>query len=200
VLFERASRFHDVGGLRGPHQAVVGTPRLNPFVGTNFRMSEFTGGVMLAQIRKLDTILAAVRRHAQRVYEGVRDLPGIQFRRLPDSAGEIGSVVFLRFDSKARCDKFAAAMRAENVPVGKPGGSVVLPVQSYIEKKVTVHPAWPSWTSERGKAIQYGAASCPRTLDILSRFAGPAMNPKYGGKDVDDIIAAIRKVYPQVMA
>ena len=73
-------------------------------------------------------------------------------------------------------------MRAENVPVGKPGGSVVLPVQSYIEKKVTVHPAWPSWTSERGKAIQYGAASCPRTLDILSRFAGPAMNPKYSDR------------------
>jgi 8-amino-3,8-dideoxy-alpha-D-manno-octulosonate transaminase len=200
VLFERASRFHDVGGLRGPHLALVGKPVVNPFVGTNFRMSEFTGGVMLAQIRKLDTILAAVRRHAQRVYEGVRDLPGIQFRHLPDPAGEIGSVVFLRFDSKARCDKFSAAMKAENVPVGKPGGSVVLPVQSYIEKKVTVHPAWPSWTSERGKAIQYGAASCPRTLDILSRFAGPAMNPKYTDKDVDDIIAAIRKVYPQMTA
>jgi hypothetical protein len=91
-------------------------------------------------------------------------------------------------------------MRAENVPVGKPGGSVVLPVQSYIEQKATVHPAWPSWTSERGKAIQYGAASCPRTLDILSRFAGPAMNPKYSDSDVGDIIAAIRKVYPQVMA
>ena len=99
VLFERASRFHDVGGLRGPHHAIVGTPQVSPFVGTNFRMSEFTGGVMLAQIRKLDTILAAVRRNAQRVYEGVRDLPGIQFRHLPDPAGEIGSVVFLRFDS-----------------------------------------------------------------------------------------------------
>lgn len=200
VLFERASRFHDVGGFRGPHAAIVGTPRLSPFVGTNFRMSEFTGGVMLAQVRKLDTILAAVRRNAQRVYQGVRDLPGIQFRHLPDPAGEIGSVVFIRFDSQARCDKFSAAMRAENVSVGKPGGSVVLPVQSYIEKKVTVHPAWPSWTSERGKAIQYGAASCPRTLDILSRFAGPAMNPKHSAQDVDDIIAAVRKVYPQVMA
>lgn len=200
VLFERASRFHDVGGLRGPHQAIVGTPRLSPFVGTNFRMSEFTGGVMLAQVRKLDTILAAVRRNAQRVYEGVRDLKGIQFRKLADPAGEIGSVVFIRFDNKERCDKFGAAMRAEGVPVGKPGGSVVLPVQSYIEKKATVHPAWPTWTSERGKSIQYGAASCPRTLDILSRFSGPAMNPKYTDSDVSDVIAAIRKVYPKVMA
>jgi 8-amino-3,8-dideoxy-alpha-D-manno-octulosonate transaminase len=200
VLFERASRFHDVGGMRGPHQALVGQPQLTPFIATNFRMNEFTGGVMLAQIRKLDIILAAVRRNAQRVYEGVRDLPGIRFRHQPDPAGEIGTVVFLRFDTKERCDQFIAAMRAENVPVGKPGGSVVLPVQSYIEKKVTVHPAWPTWNSERGKAIQYGAESCPRTLDILSRFAGPAMHPKYTDRDVDDIIAAIRKVYPRIVA
>ena len=200
VLFERATRFHDVGSVRPPHQAVLGKTQLSPFVGTNFRMSEFTGGVMLAQLRKLDTILAAVRHNAQRVYEGVRDLPGIRFRHQPDPAGEIGSVVFIRFDTKERCQKFSAAMGAENVPAGGPGGSVVLPVQSYFENKLTVHPAWPTWTSERGKAIRYGAASCPRTLDILARFAGPHMHPKHTQRDVDDIIAAIRKVYPRVMA
>jgi hypothetical protein len=42
--------------------------------------------------------------------------------------------------------------------------------------------------------------SCPRALDILSRFAGPAINPKYTGRDIDDIVTAIRKVYPRVMA
>jgi hypothetical protein len=73
-------------------------------------------------------------------------------------------------------------------------------VQAYIEHKVTVHPKWPTWTSGRGKAIQYGAASCPRTLDILSRFAGPAINPKYTDRDIDDIVAAIRRVYPRVAA
>ncbi len=200
ILFERASRFHDVGGIRGPHQAIVGKPQLSPFVGTNFRMNEFSGGVMLAQVRKLDTILAAVRRNAQRVYEGTRDLPGIRFRHQPDPAGEIGSVVFVRFETEERCNKFIAAMRAEGVPVGKPGGSVILPIQSYIEKKVTIHPAWPTWTSERGRSIQYGKASCPRTIDILSRFAGPAMNPKYTDQDVNDVIAAIRKVYPRIVA
>ena len=198
LLFERALRFHDVGAVREPHQAMLGKTQLSPFVATNLRMNEFTGGVMLAQIRKLDTILKATRRNAARVYEGVRDLPGIRFRQRPDPAGETGVAVFIRFDAKGRCDKFIEAMRAEGVPVSRPGGSVVLPTQSYIEKKVTVHPAWPSWTSERGKAIQYGAASCPRTIDILERFAGPAMNPKHTDQDIKDIVAAIRKVYPRV--
>jgi hypothetical protein len=62
-----------------------------------------------------------------------------------------------------------------------------------------VHPAWPSFTSERGRAIRYGAACCPRTIDILSRFAGVSLDPTFTRNDTDDIVAAIRKVYPQVV-
>jgi 8-amino-3,8-dideoxy-alpha-D-manno-octulosonate transaminase len=199
VLFERAARFHDLGGLRGLHQSIVGNASLAPFSGAaNFRMTEFTGGVMLAQLRKLDKIVGAVRGNAKRVYDGIRDLPGIKFRHLPDAAGDMGTGVFIRFDSKEKCDRFVKAMSAENVPVSKPGGSVVLPVLPYIEKKITLHAAWPTWTVGRGKAIKYGAASCPRTLDILERFAGPMIDPKFTKRDTADIVAAIRKVYPTV--
>lgn len=198
VLFERAARFHDLGGLRRLHSDTVGQPKLDVFVGANFRMSEFTGGVMLAQVRKLDRIVTTVRGNARRVYDGIRDLHGIRFRHLPCAEGDLGTAVFLRFDDKSKRDKFMELMKAENVPVSPPGGSVVLPAQPYIVNKVTVHPAWPTWTSARGKAIQYGAASCPRTLDILARFAGPAIDPKYTGRDTGDIVAAIRKVYPAI--
>jgi dTDP-4-amino-4,6-dideoxygalactose transaminase len=198
VLFERAARFHDLGALRGLHTSMLGKPKLDVFVGANYRMSEFTGGVMLAQVRKLDTIVNAVHSNARRVYDGISDLKGIRFRHRPDPAGDMGSAVFLRFDKKEKCDKFIALMKAENVPVSRPGGSVVLPVLPYIVNKVTVHPDWPSWTSARGKAIRYGPDTCPRTLDILGRFAGPHMDPKYTRRDTDDIVAAIRKVYPDI--
>ena len=177
---------------------MVGGVKADTFVGSQFRMSEFTGGVLVAQLRKLDRIVADVRANARRIYDGIRDLPGIKLRHLPDPDGELGSAVFLGFDSKERCERFRAAMKAENVLVDHPGGSAILPVQPYIEHKRTVHPAWPSFTSERGRAIQYGAACCPRTIDILSRFAGPSLDPKYSERDTADIVAAIRKVYPQV--
>ena len=198
LLFERAARFHDLGGLRPLHEKMIGKPRAQFFTGANFRMNEFSGGVVLAQLRKLDLIVNSCRANARRVYEGIRDLPGIQFRHLPDPAGEIGVQVFLRFDSKQKCDRFVAAMKAENVPAPKPGGSIVLPTAPHVEHKVTAHPGWPSFTSERGRAIQYGAACCPRTIDILSRFAGPALDPKFTRQDTDDIVAAIRKVYPTI--
>lgn len=198
-LFERAVRFHDVGNIFAPHKAMLGETRLAPFVGTNFRMSEFAGGVMLAQLRKLDNIIAAARTNASRVYDGLRGIPDLKFRLRPDPLGDLGSPVFVRFDTKAQRERFLELMKAENVPANGPGGSVILPIQSYIENKIAAHPAWPTWTSARGKAIRYGAASCPRTIDILSRFGGVPVGPKYTRQDVDDIIAAVRKAYPAAL-
>ena len=61
-LFERACRFHDVTG-----RPSTGS-RLGFMPGLNYRLNEFSGGVLLAQVRKLDTIIGDVRRNARRVY------------------------------------------------------------------------------------------------------------------------------------
>ena len=199
-LFERASRFHDLGGLRAPHQELLGgKPALDWFIGTNFRMNELSGGVLLAQTRKLDRIVGSVRANAARVYEGIRDLPGLKLRRLPDPEGELGTGVFLDFGSRERCEKFLAAMKAENIAASRPGGSVILPTLPHIIAKKTIHPSWPSFQTARGKAMRYGPETCPRTIDILGRFGGVLMDPKYTRRDLDDIVAAIRKVYPAVV-
>jgi 8-amino-3,8-dideoxy-alpha-D-manno-octulosonate transaminase len=195
-LFERACRFHDVGGLRkdAPVEAKLGF-----LPGLNYRMNEFTGGVLLAQIRKLDTIIGAVRANSHRVYDGIHDLPGLRLRHRSDPQGELGTGVFLGFATREQRQKFADAMKAENVPVASPAGSVILPVVPEIEKKVTVTANWPSFASPRGQAIRYGRDCCPRTIDILSRYAGVMMSPKYTESDTADAVAAIRKVYAEVM-
>ena len=100
ILFERAARFHDLGALRPGHEKVLGQSKLAGFAAPNFRLNEFSGGVLLAQARKLDTIVEAVRSHARRVYEGIRDLPGLHLRHLPDPEGELGSAVFLGFQQQ----------------------------------------------------------------------------------------------------
>ncbi len=193
VLFECATRYHDLGLLRRPHQQWIGKAALDSFAGSQFRMNEFTGGVLLAQLRKLDRIVADVRANARRVYEGIRDLPDLRLRHRPDPEGELGSAEFFAFSSKEQRDGFLSAMRAENVPAQPPFGSVLLPIQPHIERKATVHPAWPSFQSERGRAIRYGAACCPRTMEILDRYAGIALDPKFVPRDTADAVAAIRK-------
>jgi len=200
LLFERASRCHDLGLLRPLHEQLADKSRLDGFAALQFRMSEFTAAVLLAQLRKLDRIVAAVRANAQRVYAGLHDLPGLVLRQRPDPDGELGSVVLLGFRGKPQRDRFLTAMKAENVPAQPPSGSVVLPVQPYVEHKRTIHPAWPSFQSARGKSIRYGAECCPRSIVILDRFAGVPLDTKYTKNDTDDIVAAIRKVHPGVLA
>jgi hypothetical protein len=87
-------------------------------------------------------------------------------------------------------------MRAENVPAATPLEVALIPLQAGVEQKLTAHPDWPSFTSPRGRAIRYGAECCPRTIAIHRRFAGIALDPKFTRRDADDIVAAIRKVYP----
>jgi 8-amino-3,8-dideoxy-alpha-D-manno-octulosonate transaminase len=134
------------------------------------------------------------------VHQGISDLPAVHFRSLPDPAGQLGSGIYIDFKTKERREHFIDLMKAENISASPPSGSAILPIQPYIESKATVHPAWPTFNSDRGKAIRYGAACCPRTIEILGRFGGVLMDPKFSRRDTDDIVAAIRKVYPQVAA
>ena len=90
LLFERATRFHDLGMLRPGHKERLGTSSMDSFTGVNYRMTEMTGGVMGAQLRKLDTILGRLRHNARVVRDRIRDLPELRFRRIPDPEGEIG--------------------------------------------------------------------------------------------------------------
>ena len=186
-LYERAFRFHDVS-VRKDFPA-----KLHWMPGLNYRMNEFTGGVLLAQLRKLDTIVGNVRRNARRVYDGIQD-KGLKLRHLPDPQGELGTGVFIGFKTKEERARFADAMKAEGVPVNGPAGSVILPIVPEIEQKVTFTPRWPSFASARGQSIRYGKECCPRTIEILSTFAGVMMSPKYTEQDCADAVAAIRKV------
>jgi 8-amino-3,8-dideoxy-alpha-D-manno-octulosonate transaminase len=199
-IFERAARFHDVGTLRDGHAKVLGQPaRMKLFAGAQYRMSEFTAAVMRAQLRKLDHIVGDFQDKTTRITKGIEDLPGIQFRKKNDEGGGLGNWVFFRTSGKEQRDQFIKAMRAENVNAEPMGGSVILPIEAHIEAKHTLQPNWPSFSTPEGKAIQYGAASCPQTIDVWNRYVGVPMDPKFSDQDVADIIAAVRKVYPAVM-
>jgi dTDP-4-amino-4,6-dideoxygalactose transaminase len=196
LLFERAARYHDLGLLRPPHQAMIGGAALPGMIGNQYRMSEFTGGVLIAQLKKLDTIVGALRGHARKVYDGIADLPGLCLRQRPDPDGDAGSGVWLGFTSRAGRDEFLKGMAAENVPASPPLEVALLPIQPYVEQKLTTHPNWPSFTTGRGPSIRYGSDCCARTVAVHRRFAGVALDPKYTRRDVADIVAAIRKVHP----
>ncbi len=194
-LFERAVRFHDVASIRPPYTEWLKGGMLAGFAACNFRMNEFTGAVLYGQVQKLEKICTALRANIRKVRAGLADVPGLKLRKSPDLDGDLGATVFIDLGTKKRRDRFNRAMAAEGVAASGPGGSVNLPIDKRVAAKATVHPAWPSFTSERGKAIQYGPECCPRATDILGRFGGVILDPSYGDQEIQEVVTAIRTVF-----
>jgi 8-amino-3,8-dideoxy-alpha-D-manno-octulosonate transaminase len=67
----------------------------HPFLGMNYRISELNAAVGLAQLRKLDAILARQREHKRILKQALRRFPHVSFRVMPDEAGDSGT--FLSF-------------------------------------------------------------------------------------------------------
>jgi 8-amino-3,8-dideoxy-alpha-D-manno-octulosonate transaminase len=203
LIYERAARFHDMGTIRQLFldRAASGSPNAKPasqvqtFAGENFRMSEFTGAVLGAQLTKLDTMLAQLRGNARAIYDGIKDLAGIRLRRRPDPDGDIGYAVYFEMNDKTMRDRCIKDLRNRKVPASTLTGSVLLPIQESVINKRARHPDWPSFNSPAGKKIEYGPDCCRQTLEVFDRFVQVRVGAKYTKRINDHIIGSIRQVY-----
>ena len=93
-LADRAEWYHDHGHDHNPNvgRAMEG----RTIMGFNFRMNELQGALGLAQLRKLDYIIAEQRKNKQTIKEMLQIVPGIKFRELPDPDGD--TATFLAFN------------------------------------------------------------------------------------------------------
>ena len=195
AIYERAARFHDMGSIRDVFLHRIGTSRVQEFAGENFRMNEFTGAVLGAQLSKLDTMVAQLRRNAEAVYNGIEGIPGIHLRHRPDPQGDIGYGVYFEVKDRGARDRCIRELRNRKVPASTLTGSVLLPTEESVINKRARHPDWPSFNSPQGKAIRYGPDTCRQTLEIFDRFVQVRMGAKYTQRIDDHIIDAIRQVH-----
>ena len=195
VIYERAARFHHMGVIHQVFLDRAGPSRVQTFAGENFRMSEFTGAVLGAQLTKLDSMVAQLRGNAEAIRSGIKNLPGIRLRRRPDPQGDIGYGVYFEMKDKAARDRCIGRLRKQKVPASTLTGSVLLPVAESVMNKRTRHRDWPSFNSPEGKKIKYGPDSCRQTLEIFDRFVQVRVGVKYTQRINDYIIDTVRGVY-----
>lgn len=95
-LYRRCFAIHDQG--HSPHRGGVEIGA-RPMLGLNFRMTELEGAVLLAQLGKLDRIREHLRANRDLVWSLIEDVPGIDFRELPDRDGDLATHLVLSFPS-----------------------------------------------------------------------------------------------------
>jgi 8-amino-3,8-dideoxy-alpha-D-manno-octulosonate transaminase len=177
-LWLRAARYQDQGG-----QFVTSTGGSRggdtdaPFVGENLRMTEIAGAIAEVQVRKLPALL------------------GLQWRRLPDPAGDGGSSVNFFVPDAEAARQFVKAMRAERLPAGQLyNGKPVYLTPSIVAKRTVSGKGGPWNCAEHPTDVEYGPGLCPRTEDLVARSVIVPIGAAYSKADCDDVAQGIAKV------
>lgn len=149
-----------------------------PFVGLDFRMTELTAAVLLAQLRKLDTILSHLRANKQRFKEAIADIPGLEFREITDPCGECGTLltVFLPTEQIAR----QIAKELGTRVVADSGWHVYSNMEQILEKRTITPEGCPfACPHYKGGEVKYWKGMLPQTDGLLAR----AINISIGVSD-----------------
>lgn len=200
LLFTRSQAYHDVAACWRKDRFAPPEFDGEIFFGVNFRMSELTGAVALAQLRKLDGLVGRMRRNKSRIMNQIKDLPGIDFRENTDPDGDtaIALIMFLRNEKSV--EGFIKALRAEGIEAagiynkGVPDWHVYHHWRILLDKKMATKKGCPFNCSLSGPVPNYSEDDCPNTRDWLARSVHLDVPPQMTDQDCDQVAEGIRKV------
>ena len=166
MLYERAFGFHDQGHKPSRMGVEIGNRSI---VGMNLRMNELTGAVSLAQIRKLDTILAMLREKKNKLKSQLGKLPHVEYRKINDEKGECATLLTLLFDTSENAEEFCAAVGSK--PICHSGWHVYNNMEQVLNKVTGAKANCPYDCPKFPCNREYKKHMLPQTDDILARTA-----------------------------
>ena len=198
-LYERAVRMSDVGQYRGFHEKqhpASGTA----FSGSNFRMSELTAAVALAQFRRLPRMVALLRSLRARLLKQIGPLPGVAFRRVPDPAGDLGFETYLYLPNADAVSRMRALLTAAGVNSSQHTGTYCHHARAYCQSGAAhAAAASPFAGLNPWPAAGYREQDFPRTNALITRMMAVPLGVLYTSDDVDLVAAVIQKAAAAVL-
>ena len=78
-------------------------------------MNEIQGGIGLAQLRKLNRVLAAQRKNKAVIEAFLAPIPGLKFRAVPDPKGDSATHLAFNLPTEKKAKTFQKALAAEGI-------------------------------------------------------------------------------------
>ncbi len=204
-LFKRAFAVHDQGHLPLRQGVEQGKRTV---MGVDFRMTEFQGAVIGAQLKKIDKIVSTMRANKKQLKDQLVDIKEIKFRDLPDPKGETGALLVFFMPTAE-----AAAKLGKKLGCGvlaKSGWHVYNNMEQLLGKMTVTKEGCPfACPLYKGPEVKYSKGMLPQTDDLLNRAinisvgvvdsglgAGYGLNIKSSPAEIDQVAknlkAAIR--------
>jgi 8-amino-3,8-dideoxy-alpha-D-manno-octulosonate transaminase len=155
-LYEKAAAWHDHGHENNPDLPRWEDSRSSS--GFNYRMNEIQGAIGLAQLKKLDYVVAEQRKNADLIQESISDLP-IEMRTIPDGSFETADALVFLVDSNQTARRCRDALLEAGL------GTKILP------EAITWHFAG-TWDHMPELVNSYGVDiidQFPKSFELLSK-------------------------------
>lgn len=168
-VYKKSVHYHDHGHELYRENEDLGE---RPVIGLNFRMEELEGAMGLAQLAKLDAIVATMRRNAARLWDGIKNIGPFVRRRIPDPDGDIGNGVTLIWNSASNAETFFKEMSRRRIEVEwlkESGWHNYANWKQLLKKKTTTATGCPFTCPFYKGQVEYREGMCPRTDDLLAR-------------------------------
>ena len=172
--------------------------------GLNLRMSELHAAVLLAQLERLDAIVADLRARKRRlkqlVLQGLEGR-GVDFRRINDADGEIGIALVFFLSDPGYAERVVETLKNDNVPASRLYHDGAHLPHDYVD--LHAYEAWAplleqrTWSARGGpwrahaREVDYPADACPVTMDLLRRSVHVDVSAELSDEQVEQMADAI---------
>ena len=192
TLWQRMDQYHDHGHDHVPNPGGRGGEG-RPFIGFNYRMMEIQGAIGLAQLAKLDGIVAAQQRNKAVLREAAATIPGVEFREVFDPAGDSATFLTFLLPDKAKADAVATVLRDAGVPATRWSENTwhYYPRWEHLlDGKTPCHDGWPFVAHGKRRYI-YDPKALPNTVALLERALTYQVPVRLAQEQQDAICAAL---------
>lgn len=167
-------------------------------LGMNYRISELQSAVGLAQLERLPWICERRNQIGEAITAGIQGLPGVY----PHEVTPGGYCTFWFYLLRIRAEEagvdaktFAEALQAEGIPAYY--GYIQNPIYLWPflkERRIYPNFNWPEDFPQYGRPLRYHEGLCPTAEEVLRTCIQIRLSEFYSDRDVQDIVAAVRKV------
>jgi 8-amino-3,8-dideoxy-alpha-D-manno-octulosonate transaminase len=194
VLWQRMSEYHDHGHDHVPNPGGRGGEG-RPFIGFNYRMMEIQGALGLAQLAKLDGMVAAQKQNKQFFQEAASVLPGVEYREILDPAGDSATFFCFMLPDRERAEAVNQALRQEGVGAvrwSENGWHYYPNWEHLLDGKTPAANGWP-FTAHGKRRIVYDPQGLPVSAAMLERTLTYQVPIKLAEEQKIKIAAALKK-------
>lgn len=183
-LYDLASYYHDHGHEHNP-ELPRGEDSHN-ITGFNYRMNELQGAIGKVQLSRLNFVLSEQRKNKARLKEAIAELPGIEFRDLPDPEGDGGDTLAFFLPDEKTAARFNAFLAKEKID------TKILP------SAMNWHFVG-NWNHIIQYCPPYRLDAWPKSGALLKRAIALPISVKMSDEQINRIIEGVRKAAREVL-